>query len=81
MSRTFGQNQSLGEIILRGLRKAPRGEVQIDVAFILDANGTLNVRAVDVGTGREQTIEINLLGGASDADIAAMQDRQARMMG
>lgn len=78
--RVFGENQALGEIMLSGLRDAPRGEVQIDVAFILDASGTLDVRAVDVATGREQSIRINLLGGASDADIDAMRERQSRLL-
>lgn len=78
--RGFANNQLLGEVTLTGLRAAPRGELQIEVAFLLDASGTLDVRAVDVDTGKEQIIRINLLGGASDADIAAMQERQERLL-
>ncbi|MEM7606354.1 MAG: Hsp70 family protein [Myxococcota bacterium] len=79
--KRFDGNQLLGAVELTGLRRALRGEVQIDVAFQLDADGTLDVRAVDRDTGKEQTIRINLLGGASDDDIEQMRARQQALIG
>ena len=77
----FQDNQPLGEIELRGLRSAPRGEVKIDVTFIMDASGTLAVKALDISTGRAQEIRIQLLGGASEEDIEGMRARQQRLVG
>ncbi|MEM1414864.1 MAG: Hsp70 family protein [Myxococcota bacterium] len=77
----FDDNQPLGEIELRDLRAAVRGAVKIDVTFIMDASGTLEVKAVDVGTGRAQQIRVQLLGGADDAAIEAMRARQQRLVG
>jgi molecular chaperone DnaK len=76
-SRTFEENQLLGEIELTGLRKAERGQVRIEVSFIIDANGTLDVTAKDLDTGRAQRIRINLLGGLGEAEIRDMIERQA----
>ena len=74
-SRSFGENQVLGALQLTGLRKAARGDLKIQVTFALDANGTLDVRAVDLDTGREQTARIRLLGGA---DAPAIEEMRAR---
>jgi molecular chaperone DnaK (HSP70) len=79
-SRVFKENETLGEVQLTGLRSAARGAVKIDVTFLLDASGTLDVRAVDADTGVAQHIRINLLGGADDADIARMMERQRALL-
>jgi molecular chaperone DnaK len=79
-SRVFKENETLGEIQLSGLRAAARGAVKIDVTFLLDASGTLDVRAVDADTGAQQTIRINLLGGSDDAEIARMMQRQRALL-
>ena len=50
------ENNLLGKFELSGIPPAPRGVPQIDVTFDLDANGILNVSAVDKSTGREITI-------------------------
>ena len=76
-SRVYDENQGLGTITLEGLRDGARGEVRIEVTFILDASGTLDVRAVDRETGSEQATRIDLLGGVSDEEINAMKARQA----
>ena len=55
--------------------------MKIDVTFLLDASGTLDVRAIDADTGAQQTIRINLAGGADDADIARMMQRQRALLG
>ncbi len=80
-SRVLVENQALGMLVLAGLRSAARGEVKIEVTFLMDADGTLSARARDVETGREQTVTINLLGQIPEDEIAAMRERQARMMG
>ena len=51
-------NKSLGKFQLTGIPPAPRGVPQIEVGFDIDANGILNVTAKDLGTGKEQKIEI-----------------------
>jgi molecular chaperone DnaK len=80
-SRRLAENQGLGEIELSGLRRAPRGEVKIGVTFMIDADGTLGVRAQDLATGREQTIRINLVGGVPEEEIRRMMARQEAMAG
>src|SRR3989440_4923205 len=51
-------NRSLGRFHLDGIPPAPRGMPQIEVTFDIDANGILNVKAQDKGTGREQSVTI-----------------------
>lgn len=65
-------NKTLGHFQLDGIPSAPRGVPQIEVTFDIDANGILNVRAKDLGTGKEQHITITASSGLSDADIANM---------
>jgi molecular chaperone DnaK len=80
-------NKSLGKFQLTGIPPAPRGIPQIEVAFDIDANGILNVSAKDLGTGKEQKIEIKAGSGLSDEEIKNMvsdaethaeDDRKAR---
>ncbi len=80
-------NKSLGKFQLTGIPPAPRGIPQIEVAFDIDANGILNVSAKDLGTGKEQKIEIKAGSGLSDEEIKNMvtdaeshaeEDRSAR---
>jgi molecular chaperone DnaK len=65
-------NKSLGKFQLTGIPPAPRGIPQIEVAFDIDANGILNVSAKDLGTGKEQKIEIKAGSGLSDDEIKRM---------
>jgi molecular chaperone DnaK len=65
-------NKSLGKFQLTGLPPAPRGMPQIEVTFDIDANGILNVSAKDLGTGKEQKIEIKAGSGLSDDEIQRM---------
>src|SRR5438105_3443422 len=80
-------NKSLGKFQLTGIPPAPRGIPQIEVAFDIDANGILNVSAKDLGTSKEQKIEIKAGSGlsedeikrmVSDAESHAEEDRRAR---
>jgi len=65
-------NKSLGKFQLTGIPPAPRGVPQIEVAFDIDANGILAVSAKDLGTGKEQKIEIKAGSGLSDEEIKNM---------
>src|SRR5881409_718819 len=65
-------NKSLGKFQLSGIPPAPRGIPQIEVAFDIDANGILNVSAKDLGTSKEQKIEIKAGSGLSDDEIKSM---------
>lgn len=65
-------NRTLGRFDLVGLPPAPRGVPQIEVAFDIDANGIVHVSAKDLGTGKEQGIEIKTASGISDAEIDRM---------
>ena len=65
-------NKSLGKFQLTGIPPAPRGIPQIEVAFDIDANGILNVSAKDLGTAKEQKIEIRAGSGLSDDEIKRM---------
>lgn len=71
----FDANQALGEVVLSNLPPLPRGKVQVRVSFMISSDGTLEVKAVDQSSGREQATRIDLLGGADGADIAAMRAR------
>ena len=66
-------NRTLGRFRLDGIPPAPRGMPQIEVSFNIDANGILNVSAKDMGTGKEQSIQIQSSSGLSDTDVKEMQ--------
>jgi molecular chaperone DnaK len=65
-------NKSLGKFQLTGIPPAPRGIPQVEVAFDIDANGILSVSAKDLGTGKEQKIEIKAGSGLSEDEIKRM---------
>ncbi|MDP1571805.1 MAG: molecular chaperone DnaK [Vicinamibacterales bacterium] len=65
-------NRTLGRFHLIGLPPAPRGVPQIEVAFDIDANGMVNVSAKDLGTGKEQKIQITASSGLSKDEVAQM---------
>jgi molecular chaperone DnaK len=71
-------NRTLGKFMLDGILPAPRGMPQIEVTFDLDANGILNVRAQDKGTGKEQKITITASSGLSKDEVGKMQ-KEAEM--
>ena len=65
-------NRTLGRFQLADLPPAQRGVPQIEVAFDIDANGILNVSAKDLGTGKQQSIEIKSSSGLSDEEVEKM---------
>jgi len=66
-------NKSLGKFVLDGIPPAPRGVPQIEVTFDIDANGILNVTALDKATGRSQKITITASSGLSEEEIERMK--------
>ncbi len=66
------QNRTLGRFDLTGIPAAPRGVPQIEVTFDIDANGIVHVSAKDLGTGKEQQIQITSSSGLSDEEIDKM---------
>ncbi len=80
-------NKTLGRFMLGDIPPAPRGVPQIEVTFDLDANGIVNVSALDKGTGKSQKITITSSSGLSeeeiekmmkDAELNAEEDRKRR---
>mmetsp|Transcript_44746 Transcript_44746/g.93255 ORF Transcript_44746/g.93255 Transcript_44746/m.93255 type:complete len:682 (+) Transcript_44746:86-2131(+) len=65
-------NKLLGQFDLVGIPPAPRGVPQIEVSFDIDANGVVNVGAVDKSTGKKQSVTVRTSGGLSDSDIERM---------
>ncbi|MBO6553545.1 MAG: molecular chaperone DnaK [Roseitalea sp.] len=65
-------NKLLGQFDLVGIPPAPRGIPQIEVTFDIDANGIVNVKAQDKGTGKEHEIRIQASGGLSDEEVEQM---------
>jgi len=66
-------NRLLAQFNLEGIPPAPRGVPQIEVSFNIDANGILNVKARDLGTGKEQSIRIESSAGLSKEEIERMR--------
>ena len=66
------QNRTLGNFDLVGIPPAPRGVPQIEVTFDIDANGIVKVSAKDLGTGKEQKIQIQNSSGLSEDEINRM---------
>ena len=61
-AKKFDDNELLGSLVLDDLRPAARGETKIEVTFRVDADGILNVRALDVGTGLAHQVRLRVIG-------------------
>ncbi len=68
-----GDNKTLARFILDGIMPAPRGIPQVEVAFDIDANGILNVKAKDKATNKEQSVRIEASSGLSKDEIEKMR--------
>ncbi|MBW2986382.1 molecular chaperone DnaK [Candidatus Woesearchaeota archaeon] len=66
-------NKHLGQFDLVGIPSAPRGVPQVEVTFDIDANGILNVTALDKGTGKKQNIAITAPNKLDDAEVERMR--------
>jgi molecular chaperone DnaK len=71
-SRRAEDNELLGEFILTGLRRAPAGEVEVEVTFEINADGIVSVHAKDVETGKEQSITVTASSGLTEDEINDM---------
>jgi molecular chaperone DnaK len=67
-------NELLGEFILTGLRRAPKGTVEIEVTFEINADGIVSVHAKDLETGKEQSIEVTASSGLTREEIKDMME-------
>ena len=67
-----GDNKTLGRFELTGIAPAPRGIPQVEVTFDIDANGIVNVSALDKGTNKKQEIRITGGSGLSEEEIQKM---------
>ena len=66
------ENELLGEFMLTGLRRAPKGEVDVEVTFDISADGIVSVSAKDVETGMAQSITVTATSGLTDDEIHQM---------
>ncbi|MEM7606407.1 MAG: molecular chaperone DnaK [Myxococcota bacterium] len=71
-SRRAEENELLGEFILTGLRRAPAGEVEVEVTFEINADGIVSVHAKDIETGKEQSITVTATSGLTNEEIDQM---------
>jgi molecular chaperone DnaK len=78
-SRRLDSNVVLGDLMLQGITPRPRGEVTIEVTFMLDASGILQVRARDAQTGREQRASLDLVGAMPQQEVAASRERMQQL--
>ena len=74
-SRRLDKNTVIGDLILQNLLPRPRGETSIEVTFVLDASGILQVHARDAQTGTEQRAALDLVGSVPQEDVAVARDR------
>jgi molecular chaperone DnaK len=74
------ENELLGEFILTGLRKAPSGQVEIDVTFEINADGIVSVSAKDMETGTKQSITVTASSGLTEEEIKAMAEESQDYM-
>ncbi|HUG61037.1 MAG TPA: Hsp70 family protein, partial [Methylomirabilota bacterium] len=74
-SRRLDNNTVIGDLVLANLPPRPRGETTIEVTFVIDASGILQVSARDQATGAEQRASLDLVGAVSQQDVAASRER------
>jgi molecular chaperone DnaK len=80
-SDTADDNELLGEFMLEGIRPAPQGHVQIEVVFQINADGMVSVKAKDMETGLEQSIQVTASSGLTDKELEVMfEDAQADLL-
>jgi molecular chaperone DnaK len=73
-------NELLGEFILTGLRRAPKGQVEVEVTFEINADGIVSVRAKDLETSLEQSIQVTATSGLTREEIKSMIDNAKDQM-
>jgi molecular chaperone DnaK len=74
-SRRMDSNTVIADLRLDNLPRRPRGETSIEVTFMLDANGILQVRARDPQTGREQRASLDIIGSIAQEDVSTSREK------
>jgi molecular chaperone DnaK len=67
-------NELLGEFILTGLRRAPKGQVEIEVQFEINSDGIVSVSAKDLETGQQQSIQVTASSGLTKEEVGQMME-------
>jgi len=73
-------NELLGEFVLTGLRRAPKGQVEIEVAFSINTDGIVSVNAKDLETGQAQSIQVTATSGLTQDEIRSMMHNAEEYM-
>jgi molecular chaperone DnaK len=73
-ARKYAENEPLGTLVLENLEPKPRGEVNIEVSFRVDADGILHVKALDQASGLRQEAHLQVLGAPTDDASAEASD-------
>jgi molecular chaperone DnaK len=73
-SERADENELLGEFIMTGLRRAPKGQVEVEVVFEINADGIVSVSAKDLETGQKQSITVTASSGLTDEEIRKMAE-------
>jgi molecular chaperone DnaK len=68
------ENELLGEFVLTGLRRAPKGEVEVEVTFDINSDGIVSVSAKDLETGMLQSITVTATSGLTESEIRQMME-------
>ncbi len=68
------ENELLGEFILTGLRRAPKGQVEIEVNFEINSDGIVSVSAKDLETGQAQSIQVTASSGLTQEEVGEMME-------
>jgi molecular chaperone DnaK len=79
-AKKAAENELLGEFTLSGIRKGPRGQVQIAVTFEIDTNGILNVAAKDLETGVSQSVRLDASGRLGQEKLSELERSTAKAM-
>ncbi len=75
-SERADENELLGEFILTGLRRAPKGQVEIEVSFEINTDGIVSVSAKDLETGQVQSIQVTASSGLTQEESVDGRRRQ-----
>jgi molecular chaperone DnaK len=73
-SKKADDNELLGEFILTGLRRAPKGHVEIEVTFEINTDGIVSVHAKDLENGQAQSIQVTASSGLTQEEISKMME-------
>ncbi|HSO00577.1 MAG TPA: molecular chaperone DnaK [Candidatus Nanopelagicales bacterium] len=73
-SQQATENELLGEFILTGLRRAPKGQVEIEVTFEINSDGIVSVSARDLETGQHQSIQVTASSGLTKEEVNQMME-------